>query len=1297
MKMKTTVETQNDYWASQLAGLSSAVTLPADRERPPVSSFLRATVSATIEPGVYDKLHSRGRNGSSSVALVLLAALNAVLHRYTGSTDIVVGVGLETPNAPRARNLAPIRTHVSGDLKAKELVGQISATVEEAVANGECPGSPIREALSQESSQAGTPLFHIAFRFSNSRSGLSQSFSSYDDELANCDVVVRAFEDAANVNLECDYDSELFEMSTIERFVEHFTIVFSAMVADPSAPLSSLPFLTQNELNQLLLDWNDTKTDFPKDACIHQLFEAQAEHTPHAVAIAFEDQKLTYRQLNCRANQLAHRLLKCGAGPEKLVGISTERSADMVIGLLGILKSGSAYVPLDPKYPPERLSFMLQDAKLALLVTQERVLVDLPQHSATVVALDSRDVELDREPVENPSANCTADNLAYVIYTSGSTGKPKGVMISHRNVVNFFTGMDQAIGSGEPGTWLAVTSMCFDISVLELFWTLSRGFTVVVYNDALGTLNKAVQSRQVQKKKMDFSLLYFAGDEGKDIGNRYRLLLEGAKFADRHGFDAVWTPERHFHAFGGLYPNPSVTSAAVAAVTERIKIRAGSVVLPLQNPIRVAEEWSVVDNLSQGRVGISFASGWQINDFVLAPQNYAARKEIMLREMETVRKLWRGEAVSLQGADGKERSIKILPRPVQPDLPIWLTATGNPETYRTAGQLGANLLTHLVGQRIEDLAEKIGIYRKAWRDNGHSGDGHVTLMLHTFVGDDVESVRETVRQPFSNYLRTSVDLLKNSPWGFAPARLSSAGQVKKLSNASADLEEHELSALLEYAFDRYFENSSLFGTPDVCLRMAEQLRTIGVDEIACLIDFGVDSEAVLGSLRLLNEVRVRCNEGVSEYGRDYSLAGLARQHKVTHFQCTPSMATMLLSQPENHEWLGRLDKLMIGGEAFPRSLAQQLKRMVRGSIHNMYGPTETTVWSSTQAVGDVEGPVSIGRPIANTEIYIFDNYFQPVPPGVAGELCIGGAGVVRGYLNRPELTAEKFIQNPFSSNSGSRLYCTGDLARYRTDGTIEFLGRMDHQVKVRGYRIELVEIETVLGEHGSVSEAAVVVRADDPADQRIVAYVVLHPGASRDPKALRSFLQGKLPEYMVPATFVFLDHLPQTPNGKIDRRALPAPDRSPLKEPDRFLPPQRTIEKEIAGIWAGLLGVQQVSMDDNFFELGGHSLLATRLITKLRKVFQTDLPLSIIFDFPTVAGLAAQLTALIGQKAEAPPVRTAAQSADITVRPTSEAESEAVVNIHIDRFPESRVTLHGRPFLRKMYRWFMATFRYEKN
>jgi natural product biosynthesis luciferase-like monooxygenase protein len=348
---------------------------------------------------------------------------------------------------------------------------------------------------------------------------------------------------------------------------------------------------------------------------------------------------------------------------------------------------------------------------------------------------------------------------------------------------------------------------------------------------------------------MDFSLFYFATTDDGEHSDKYRLLIEGAKFADTHGFAAVWTPERHFHEFGGLYPNPSVTSAAIATVTERIQIRAGSVVLPLRDPLLVAEEWAVVDNLSHGRVGVSFASGWHANDFVIAPENYANRREIMLRGIETVRRLWRGEKVRRRDGDGTEIEVRIRPQPIQRELPIWVTAAGSPETFRLAGEIGANLLTHFLNQNIEQLAGKIEMYRSAWREHGHGpGTGCVTLMLHTFVGNSMDVVREKVQRPFLNYLRSSADL-----W------LRSLLQSLSQGADAKDLTEEDREFLLSHAFNRYFETSGLFGTPSTCLRMIDRFKSIGVDEVACLLDFGIDIDSVISSLSYLDAVRERSN------------------------------------------------------------------------------------------------------------------------------------------------------------------------------------------------------------------------------------------------------------------------------------------------------------------------------------------------------------------------------------------------------------------------------------------------------
>lgn len=364
---------------------------------------------------------------------------------------------------------------------------------------------------------------------------------------------------------------------------------------------------------------------------------------------------------------------------------------------------------------------------------------------------------------------------------------------------------------------------------------------------------------------MQFSLLYFDGKGAADGRDKYRLLIEGAKFADRHGFAAVWTPERHFHQFGGLYPNPAITSAALAAITERIELRAGSVVIPLQNPVRVAEEWAAVDNLSQGRVGISFATGWHANDFALAPENYADRKAAMIRGIEAVRKLWRGETVKASNGLGQEIELRTFPKPVQRELRFWVTCSGNPETFVLAGELGGGVLTHLLGQSIEELQNKIELYRDTLARHGHSPSaGHVTLMMHAFVGADLENVRETVRQPFYEYLLSSISLiqkqLENSnhngalPWSRSGYSRENHASAEPKTTELTDREKADLAA---YGFNRYFNTAALFGTPATCLELVNRLAEIGVDEIACLIDFGVDVETALNSLSHLAALKER--------------------------------------------------------------------------------------------------------------------------------------------------------------------------------------------------------------------------------------------------------------------------------------------------------------------------------------------------------------------------------------------------------------------------------------------------------
>ncbi|MFQ5751450.1 MAG: MupA/Atu3671 family FMN-dependent luciferase-like monooxygenase, partial [bacterium] len=620
--------------------------------------------------------------------------------------------------------------------------------------------------------------------------------------------------------------------------------------------LSEISLITPNERNKLIQEWNNTRSEYEKDICIHKLFEAQVEMSPDDIAVFCNGKEITYRELNSRANQLANYLRNMGVGPEVLVGVCLHRSVDMMVAIYGILKAGGAYVPLDPGFPKDRLKYMLADSRCKVLLTEAQLINDLPLHTTQVIAIDSEWQTISKENAENIDGGATSENLSYVIYTSGTTGQPKGVMVNHKNVVNFFTGMDKHVQHNPPGVWLAVTSLSFDISVLELFWTLARGFKVVLYAEEDWKSPNSHTVVQSPDKSLDFSLFYFSSSERDKSGNKYQLLLEGAKFGDKHGFKAVWTPERHFHEFGGLYPNPSVTSAALATITNHIQLRCGSCVSPLHSPIRIAEEWSVVDNLSNGRIGISFAAGWQPNDFVFRPGTYENRKEIMFQQIETVQKLWRGETVQFQNGTKKTVDVKTLPRPIQKELPVWITAANNPETFRMAGERGFHLLTHLLGQSVDELSEKVAIYRKAWNDGGHARDkGVVTLMLHTFIGRDLEEVREIVREPMKQYLASAINLVELASWYFPT--------YKKLdndfNNAVGQLTDEDKDAILNHAFERYFNTSSLLGTPDSCLKMIDKIKAAGVDEVGCLIDFGVKPEIVLNHLHYLNTVKTQAN------------------------------------------------------------------------------------------------------------------------------------------------------------------------------------------------------------------------------------------------------------------------------------------------------------------------------------------------------------------------------------------------------------------------------------------------------
>ena len=604
------------------------------------------------------------------------------------------------------------------------------------------------------------------------------------------------------------------------------------------------------EMARLVAEWNRTEVEFNHDGCIHQEIEARVSSAPERIALIFRNDALTYRELDQRAGQVAMYLRSIGIGPDSSVGICVERSIEMVVAMLGVLKAGGAYLPLDPTFPADRIEFTVADSGARAIITQASLRGHFAGSTAAVIEVDRDGESIAHAPVANGPSSARGASLAYLIYTSGSTGKPKGVMIEHRNVVNFFAGMDRVMKATNPGVWLAVTSISFDISVLELLWTLARGFTVVI-----------------------------------------------------------------------------------------------------------------------------------------------------------------------QPEDGK-------------------------------------------------------------------------------------------------------------------------------------------------------------------------LETTGEDSIPAQII----------------------------------------RHGVTHLQCTPAHARILMRSPEALLAMRSLHALLVGGEAFPLAVARQVRSAIDARILNMYGPTETTIWSTCfELVGD-EPIIPIGKPIANTQIYILDPNLEPVTVGEVGEIHIGGAGVARGYWKRPDLTAERFIANPFVAETRARLYKTGDIARYRADGTIEFIGRTDFQVKINGFRIELGEIETVLGAHLGIREAVVMADTSPASDPQLAAYIVAQPEQEPSAGDIRIYARQKLPKHMVPARFTFLEAMPLTPNGKVDRKALSA-IRAGEQMPGPVEPGARThLEKAIVAVWQSLLGGERIGLHSNFFDLGATFLTVADAASGLREILKREIKLTDLFGYPTVDALAAYLS-----------------------------------------------------------------------
>lgn len=1200
------------YWLEQFADEVTPLDLPTDHARPSVIQYEGSSLHFVLEEASTLQLKRMAEKEDATLFMVLLSAYVVFLSKISNQHDIVVGTlaaGRQYADLQEVMgmfvNTLAIRSFPDSRLSFREFLATVKERTLACIDHQDYPYEALIDELKITRDASRNPLFDVVFDFINydqsevTIPGIVIKPYTAGHEVSKFDLTLSVMPVNGHIACDIEYSTTLFKRETIERFIGYFKQAIADIVKNPGIRIGDINILPQAELEQLLVAFNDTALAYADDETIVSLFEKQAALTPDKTAIVFEDEVFSYRELDKRASQLAHYLrTRYDIKPGDLAGIMTDRSAWMVIGLLGILKSGAAYIPIDPAYPLDRTAYILRDSGASILLVGDKLPEGIDFNGAII-----QPAAITNSPVTPVTRINKPTDLCYLIYTSGSTGNPKGVMITHGNVVNFFAGMNQRLPLQASDCMLAITSTSFDISVLEIFWTLCYGAEVVIHPSDV-SLSGLDRYTTVDSRPMDFSLLFFSSYTEQE-GEKYKLLLDSAQYADQAGFKAVWTPERHFHEFGGLYPNPAVTSAALAMVTRQIELRCGSVVSPLHDPLRIAEEWSVVDNLSRGRVALSFAAGWNPNDFAIRNASYTDRQTTMYQQIETVKQLWRGESINRVNGLGKEVALRIFPAPVQKELPVWVTSGGSEETFISAGAIGANLLTHLLGQSLEDLAHKINLYRLARKQHGHEGPGKVAIMLHTYVGEDINEVEQLVEEPFIAYLKSAVGLSKI---------LAEESGINE-----EEIPEEKKKWILKNAFRRYYKTGSLIGTRSSCGEMIGRLAAAGIDEIACLVDFGISREEVMKGLKHLNGLK-KLHTGQHK----------RHQRPITLLQSTPSFIKLAMENAGTQNLLQSLRLLMLGGEPVPAGLVSTLQQQSNGSICNMYGPTETTIWSCIHEFEPAVAKVLVGKPIANTQIYILNKGLQAVPVGVAGDLYIGGHGVARGYWNRPELTRERFIKNPY--NDRELIYQTGDVARWLANGTIELLGREDHQVKIRGYRIELGEIENRLCRLEPIREA-VVVAVEKEGNKYLVAYYVAETGI--EAALLRKHLLEKLPEYMVPSYFVHLEKMPLTPNGKINRKGLPDPE---LITGDDYEGPANEVEEKLVALWADVLktGRDKISVASDFFKLGGHSLNAMILVNRIEKKFDRNIPLKMFYHISTVREIAQYINAFTADAARQP-------------------------------------------------------------
>ncbi|MEM9547322.1 MAG: MupA/Atu3671 family FMN-dependent luciferase-like monooxygenase [Bacteroidota bacterium] len=1076
------------YWKNQLSDLPLVHNLPLDFTRPNMQTFKGDILHSTVTQKTLNALKELCKSQSASLFMGMYSAFNCLLARYSGEKDIVIG----SPIANREReelsgmvgffmNLLVLRSDLTNNPSFKDLIRQSKGLLQDAYQYQQLPFDKLIEELKVPRNLSHNPLFQVLISMYEkdietiSFSGLTLDPVENDhDNLVKYDLCLHIAQSDEGLHLTWEYNSDLFKRSTIDRMARNFGTLLNNLLELPDEDVFKIELLDAEEKQSILSKLIGENIDISKKKSVIDLLEYNVKTNTSNTAVICDGQSYTFEEFDNRANAICNLLIEKGIQKQDKVGICLLRGVDMVATIFACLKIGAIYIPLDPIYPAERIKHIVDQVSPQFIVCTnalKALRLDLNKEGE-IICLD--DYRLESFALDDNFRARNAEYIAYIIFTSGTTGKPKGIEITHTNLDNLLHAFDKDFGSDEVQRWLAQTSINFDISVLELIWTISRGHTIVLQkSNPLKLLDHSILG---EARKMDFSVMFFGADKAKE--RKYDLLLNVAKYADENGFKSIWTPERHFGEFGGAYPSPPVLSSALAVLTKNLGIQSGSVVLPLHDPIRVAEEWSLIDNLSNGRVGLSIASGWQPDDFVINNSDFKNRHQTMREGIVELKKLWSGEPITRKNGLGNDFAINIRPKPIQKELPLWITAAGNPATFKYAGQIGANLLTHMLGQSIDTLEENIGIYNKSLEEHGFDpNEKSVTLMLHTYLDETLEQALKVSEQPFKEYLGSSIRLMK-----------------PMADELGIDMDT-QLDELIEMAFLKFSKENTLIGSPASCQPMLFNLNRIGVTEVACLVDFGVEAENVMTSLQRVveaNELYQAQSSLVNGLNVTQQLteADLIETYNISHVQMTPSQARLvydIVSQRKSPEMLETVQKWFIGGEPLNKKLLKDLDTITTCKFYNMYGPTETTVWSAWQEVN--KDDISIGGPILNTSLLLVDEYKNLLPPGIVGQLHIGGDGVGNGYFNNAELTNEKFLQSKNLVKDHARIYDTGDLMKLNDDGTFEFQGRKDKQVKINGYRVEIDEIESTIQNNQGVKDCRVIKSTLGNVDM-LSAYVV---------------------------------------------------------------------------------------------------------------------------------------------------------------------------------------------------------------